>query len=69
VHDIAESINKQNKIETTTSDYKLNINDKVRPIESKKTSYDASPYYCMIKDISSKSIIISTVDGSFKTII
>jgi hypothetical protein len=32
VQDIIDSINMQNKIENTTPDYKLNVNDKVRLI-------------------------------------
>jgi hypothetical protein len=68
---IVESTNKQNKIETTTPNYILNVNDKVGLIEPNKTlkkaRYDISPYDYTINDISIKSITISDADGSGKT--
>jgi hypothetical protein len=52
---IIELTNEQNKIETTTPNYILNVNDKVRLIEPnktlKKTRYGISPYDYTITDI------------------
>jgi hypothetical protein len=46
---IIESLNKQNKIETSTPNGKLNVNDKARLIEPKKAlkkaRYNVSPCY------------------------
>jgi hypothetical protein len=60
-------INNQNKIEDTTLNYSLNVNDKVRLTEPqnalKKTRYIASLYDYPIADITNKSIIITVVAG------
>jgi hypothetical protein len=69
---IVDSINKLNKNESIAPDSKLKINEKVRLIEPKtilkKTKYNDAPNYYIIKDISSKSIIINAADGSVKTV-
>jgi hypothetical protein len=69
---IIDSINKQNKIESRIHNYKLNVNDKVRLVETKKalkkTRYNVSSCYYTIIDISGKSISISAGDGSIKTV-
>jgi hypothetical protein len=65
---IVELINKQNKIETISPNYKLNIKNKIRLIESKKTRYNLIHYYYTITDTSDKSIIISSADSSVKTV-
>jgi hypothetical protein len=68
-----ESTNKQNKIETTTPNYKLNVNNKVKLIEPnkalKKTRNDISPYDYTIIDIPVKSITISDADGMLKQLL
>jgi uncharacterized protein YlxW (UPF0749 family) len=69
---IIDSINKQNKIEASTPDYKLTVDDKDRNIEPKKTltktKYNASSCYYTITDISGKSITITDADASVKTV-
>jgi hypothetical protein len=69
---IADSINKQVKIDSITSDYKCNVKDKVRLIEQmkplKKTLYNISSYSSTITDISDKSIIISATNDFVKMI-
>jgi CRISPR/Cas system-associated protein Cas5 (RAMP superfamily) len=60
---IVDSINKQNKIENTTHDYKLHINDQVTLIELKKTlkktRYNASPYYYVITESQANQLQLS----------
>jgi hypothetical protein len=69
---INESINKQNKMEITTPNYKLMINEEAGGTEPKKTLKktrdNIGPYYFTIIDVSGKSITISTVDDSFKAV-
>jgi hypothetical protein len=69
---IVDSINKQNKIETTTLNYELAVNEKLRLIEPKKilnkTRYNISPYSYTITNISGKLIAICDVDDSVKIV-
>jgi hypothetical protein len=62
---IIESLNKQNQIEVIAPHYKLNINDKERLIEHKKTfkkiRYNVSLCYYTITAISDKSIVIKNL--------
>jgi hypothetical protein len=64
---LSEQANVENK-----PGYKLNVNDKVRLIESKhtmkKTRYNVTPFYFIISDIQGKSITISAAEGSVKTV-
>jgi hypothetical protein len=70
---IVDSINKQVKIDSITSDCKCNVKDKAILIEQmkalKKAVHNISSYSNTIAAISDKSIIISANNGSVKTII
>jgi hypothetical protein len=52
--------------------YKVDIGDKAPLMESKhtlkKTSYNVTPFYFVISDISRKAITISPSDGSVKIV-
>jgi penicillin V acylase-like amidase (Ntn superfamily) len=66
VEKLAEQTNIENQ-----SGYSVDIGDRVQLIENKqtmkKTRYNVTPFYFIISDISGKSIIISSADGSAKT--
>jgi hypothetical protein len=72
VQHIVDSINKPNNVDNIRPDYKLTVNDKGRQMELKKAlkkaRYNVTPYYDTIVDISDKSITITDIDGSVKTV-
>jgi hypothetical protein len=67
---IVDSINKQNKIENTTHDYKLHANDQVTLIELKKTlkkiKYNAGPYYYVITEFQTNQLQLSSMMALLK---
>jgi hypothetical protein len=71
VNYIIDKLSEQANVENQP-EYKVEVGDKVRLIESKhtmkKTRYNVTPFYFIISDINDKSITISATDGSVKTV-
>jgi hypothetical protein len=71
VNDIMDKLKEQVKVENPIG-YSLAIGNKVRLIENKhtmkKTRYNVIPFYCIISDITWKSITISVIERSVKTV-
>jgi hypothetical protein len=71
VNYIIDKLKEQANIEKQI-EYKLDIGDKIRLIESKhtmkKTNYNVTPIYFIISDINGKYITLSGSNGSVKTV-